>query len=80
MAIIPLVALISILLFGIEELAVQLEEPFSIFPMQGFYNNIYENSHKLIFWDTNYVKKNVERVTVVMLDASDVSTIGVIMS
>ena len=48
MAIIPLVVLISVLLFGIEELAVQLEETLSIYLMQGFCYNIYENAHEFI--------------------------------
>ena len=43
-----LVALLSILLFGIEELAVQLEETLSIYLMQGFCYNIYENAHEFI--------------------------------
>jgi putative membrane protein len=33
---IPAIALASVFLFGIEELATQLEEPFTILPMQGF--------------------------------------------
>jgi Predicted membrane protein len=33
--------LLSIFLFGIEELATQLEEPFTILPMQGFCDKIY---------------------------------------
>ena len=34
-------ALVSIFLFGIEELATQLEEPFTILPMQAFCDKIY---------------------------------------
>mmetsp|Transcript_34758 Transcript_34758/g.51154 ORF Transcript_34758/g.51154 Transcript_34758/m.51154 type:complete len:426 (+) Transcript_34758:75-1352(+) len=37
---IPATALISLFLFGIEELATQLEEPFTILPMQGFCDKI----------------------------------------
>ncbi|KAK1733442.1 bestrophin family protein [Skeletonema marinoi] len=37
---IPATAFISISLFGIEELATQLEEPFTILPMQGFCDKI----------------------------------------
>ena len=38
---IPAHFFISIFLFGIEELATQLEEPFTILPMQGFCDKIY---------------------------------------
>lgn len=38
---IPITAALSIFLFGIEELATQLEEPFTILPMQGFCDKIY---------------------------------------
>jgi len=41
---IPAAAILSLFLFGIEELAVQLEEPFSIFPMQKFCNDIRESA------------------------------------
>lgn len=34
-AMIPAVAVISIMLFGIEEIGTQLEEPFTVLPMQG---------------------------------------------
>ena len=37
---IPAIALASLFLFGIEELATQLEEPFTILPMQGFCDKI----------------------------------------
>mmetsp|Transcript_18989 Transcript_18989/g.28947 ORF Transcript_18989/g.28947 Transcript_18989/m.28947 type:complete len:421 (+) Transcript_18989:112-1374(+) len=37
---IPATAFISVSLFGIEELATQLEEPFTILPMQGFCDKI----------------------------------------
>lgn len=38
---IPVMATISLFLFGIEELATQLEEPFTILPMQVFCDKIY---------------------------------------
>jgi putative membrane protein len=37
----PVTTVLSIFLFGIEELATQLEEPFTILPMQGFCDKIY---------------------------------------
>lgn len=47
---VPAAFVISIFLFGIEELAVQLEEPFSILPMQGFCNKIGANLDEIIEW------------------------------
>lgn len=38
---IPATAVLSLFLFGIEELATQLEEPFTILPMQAFCDKIY---------------------------------------
>merc|ERR1719384_108092 len=38
---IPVTTVLSVFLFGIEELATQLEEPFTILPMQGFCDKIY---------------------------------------
>ncbi len=38
---IPTISMLSIFLFGIEELATQLEEPFTILPMQAFCDKIY---------------------------------------
>ena len=38
---IPAISMLSIFLFGIEELATQLEEPFTILPMQAFCDKIY---------------------------------------
>lgn len=37
---IPAAAVLSIFLFGIEELAVQLEEPFSILPLEAMCNDV----------------------------------------
>ena len=39
--VIPITSCLSIFLFGIEELATQLEEPFTILPMQAFCDKIY---------------------------------------
>ena len=74
MEMIPSVEVIYIVLFGIEELAVQLEEPFSIFPMQGFCYKIYDNSHEIIGWGTNEGKNNIERGAAVKADASEIGT------
>ena len=51
-----------------------MEEPFSIFTMKCFCNKIYENAHNIIGWDPNKGKNNVDRLALVMTDASDVGT------
>jgi len=48
LAIVPAVALVSIFLFGIAELAVQLEEPFSILPLQHFCDEVRDSCNNLI--------------------------------
>ena len=40
LGLLPAVAVMSIFLFGIEELAVQLEEPFSILPLEVLCNDV----------------------------------------
>ncbi len=47
---IPATAFISVCLFGIEELATQLEEPFTILPMQGFCDKIGINCDEIVSW------------------------------
>lgn len=49
-AMIPATAFISVCLFGIEELATQLEEPFTILPMQGFCDKIGANCDEIVSW------------------------------
>ena len=53
-----------------------MEEPFSIFTMQGFCNNIYGNYREIIGWGPNNLKNNVDRVTALTADASDIGTEG----
>eukprot|EP00591_Stephanopyxis_turris_P015137 CAMPEP_0195538954 /NCGR_PEP_ID=MMETSP0794_2-20130614/49800_1 /TAXON_ID=515487 /ORGANISM="Stephanopyxis turris, Strain CCMP 815" /LENGTH=418 /DNA_ID=CAMNT_0040672965 /DNA_START=28 /DNA_END=1284 /DNA_ORIENTATION=- len=50
-AMIPATAAISVFLFGIEELATQLEEPFTILPMQAFCDKIYNWCTEIVSWD-----------------------------
>ena len=50
MAIVPAVTLVAIFLFGIAELAVQLEEPFSILPLQQFCDEVRDSCNALIEW------------------------------
>jgi hypothetical protein len=47
---VPATSLISLFLFGIEELATQLEEPFTILPMQGFCDKIGANCDEIVSW------------------------------
>ena len=47
---IPTTAVLSVFLFGIEELATQLEEPFTILPMQAFCDKIYNWCTEIMTW------------------------------
>jgi putative membrane protein len=59
---IPASALISVFLFGIEELATQLEEPFTILPMQGFCDKIGANCDEIVGWAGQDLYKIPEEV------------------
>jgi hypothetical protein len=41
---------VEVRVFGIEELATQLEEPFTILPMQGFCDKIGANCDEIVSW------------------------------
>ena len=43
-AVLPASAVMAFFLFGVDELAMQLEEPFSILPMQVFCDDIYQSN------------------------------------
>lgn len=45
---IPVMAVLSTALFGIEELAAQLEEPFTVLPMQAFCDKIYNWCNEIV--------------------------------
>lgn len=47
---IPATAMLSVFLFGIEELATQLEEPFTILPMQVFCDKIGNWCNEIVSW------------------------------
>ena len=49
-AMIPATAVLSVFLFGIEELATQMEEPFTILPMQAFCDKIYNWCMEIMSW------------------------------
>jgi len=48
---IPATAMISLFLFGIEELATQMEEPFTILPMQAFCDKIGNWCNEIVSWE-----------------------------
>jgi putative membrane protein len=50
---VPASAMLALFMFGIEELAVQLEEPFSILPMQRFCDGILQAATGLRDWSAN---------------------------
>jgi predicted membrane chloride channel (bestrophin family) len=50
MAVIPTTTVISVFLFGIEEQSTQLEEPFTILPMQAFCEKIYNWCQEITTW------------------------------
>jgi len=66
---IPATAFISVCLFGIEELATQLEEPFTILPMQGFCDKIGVNCNEIVSWAGQ--GQNDEAVEVRVLQGQD---------
>ena len=49
-AMIPATAAISVFLFGIEELATQMDEPFTILPMQAFCDKIGNWCNEIVSW------------------------------
>lgn len=48
---IPATAMVSVFLFGIEELATQMEEPFTILPMQAFCDKIFNWCTEIVSWE-----------------------------
>jgi predicted membrane chloride channel (bestrophin family) len=48
---IPATAMLSLFLFGIEELATQMEEPFTILPMQAFCDKIGNWCNEIVSWE-----------------------------
>jgi putative membrane protein len=50
-AMIPASAVLALFLFGIEELATQMEEPFTILPMQAFCDKIGNWCNEIVSWE-----------------------------
>ena len=49
-AMIPAISVVAIMLFGIEEIGTQLEEPFTVLPMQSFCDKIYNWCMEISSW------------------------------
>ena len=68
-ALIPSIAVLSTFMFAIDELANQLEEPFTILPMQAFCDKIYNWCMEITSWEAGdngmKVKQPLERHEVV---------------
>jgi len=56
---VPATSTIALFLFGIEELANQLEEPFTILPMQSFCDKIYNWCNEIVSWQSGDNDVNV---------------------
>jgi len=50
-AMVPVISLVSLFLFGIDELANEMEEPFTILPMQAFCDKIYNWCMEIVSWE-----------------------------
>ena len=50
LALVPATAIVGLFLFGIDELAIQLEEPFSILPMQKFCDKVQQSTRTIADW------------------------------
>jgi len=50
-ALLPTISVLALFLFGIEELANQMEEPFTILPMQAFCDKIYNWCMEIVSWE-----------------------------
>lgn len=50
-AMVPVSTILSLFLFGIDELATQMEEPFTILPMQAFCDKIYNWCMEIVSWE-----------------------------
>ena len=60
--VIPAVSVLALFLFGIEELAVQLEEPFSILPLQKYCDEVKQSTVRMVEWSTEYRKRKSSTV------------------
>jgi len=65
---IPTTVIISVMLFGIEEIGTQLEEPFTVLPMQAFCDKIYNWCMEIKTWSPG---DNGREMTAVKSEHSD---------
>jgi putative membrane protein len=63
LGLIPVSAILALFLFGIEELAIQLEEPFSILPMQNFCDGILQAGTGLKDWSMDSKGSSKQKTT-----------------
>jgi putative membrane protein len=56
---VPSVGLLSLFLFGIEELAIQLEEPFSILPMNEYCESIQQTTMGMVEWTDEATRRTM---------------------
>eukprot|EP00591_Stephanopyxis_turris_P011993 CAMPEP_0195517032 /NCGR_PEP_ID=MMETSP0794_2-20130614/9520_1 /TAXON_ID=515487 /ORGANISM="Stephanopyxis turris, Strain CCMP 815" /LENGTH=300 /DNA_ID=CAMNT_0040645763 /DNA_START=429 /DNA_END=1331 /DNA_ORIENTATION=+ len=74
-AMIPATAVISLFMFGIEDQGTQLEEPFTILPMQTFCDKIYNWCMEIVSWspgDNGKPMRPVKPEHSLFLDAADI--------
>jgi predicted membrane chloride channel (bestrophin family) len=74
-AMIPSMGILAIFLMGIEELANQMEEPFTILPMQAFCDKIYNWCTEIVSWEAGDngmpVYEAAEKYTVIEIPNGD---------
>lgn len=61
-AMIPAMTVISVMLFGIEEIGTQLEEPFTVLPMQVFCDKIYNWIMEIASWEPGDNGRDIKEV------------------
>lgn len=59
-ALIPSSVFVALFMFGIEEIAIELEEPFSVLPLQGMCDKIGMNCDEIASWHSEVVEQDQE--------------------
>lgn len=60
-ALVPSAVFVALFMFGIEEIAIELEEPFSVLPLQGMCDKIGMNCDEIAGWHSEVVQDDQER-------------------
>ena len=68
LTLIPMMYVISNFLFGIDEIANQCEEPFTILPQQDYCNEIYSNCIEIANYDYNTTESDATTTTTTNID------------